>query len=229
MKLSALPFHPTTGDLLPAYRDAYLRGDLSSENTELVDAYLKANKNTADETLNRFYEMKGKGHAVRPVGWVQRQFDLIRTEPKRFRQRAATLVLGGALASGAVFASTNLPDANTPMDNVPVMTDVADMSTDATAASAFRMISVRGRILNENGQPLVGATVWQKGTQRGVSTDAQGNYTLRVPANQATTLQYGYAGYAEEELQVKNSRTENVTLLPSTKKAKPAKKRWLFF
>lgn len=231
MKLSALPFHPTTGDLLPAYRDAYLRGDLSSENTELVDAYLKANKNTADETLNRFYDMKGKGHAVRPVGWVQRQFDLIRTEPKRFRQRAATLLLGGALASGAVFAGTNLPGTSTPTDNVPVMTDVAEMPAEATAASAnaLRMISVRGRILNENGKPLVGATVWQKGTHRGVSTDAQGNYTLRVPASQATTLQYGYAGYAEEELQVKNSRTENVTLLPSAKKAASAKKRWLFF
>lgn len=232
MKLNALPFHPVTGDLLPAYRDAYLRGDLSSVNTELVDAYLKSNKDIADETLTRFYELRGKGHMVRPVGWVQRQFDLIRTEPERFRRRAASLVAVGALMSAAVFAGTNLPTENTPTDNAPVvMTDVLELPAEAGAASAFRTVSVRGRILDENGRPLVGATVWQKGTQRGVSTDANGNYTLRVPAatHEVATLQYAYAGYKEEELQVKASRTENVTLLPNAQSTKSAKKRWLLF
>ncbi|GAB2770106.1 hypothetical protein HNQ93_000432 [Hymenobacter luteus] len=237
MKLSALPFHPATGELLPAYRDAYLRGDLSSANTELVDAYLKSNKDTADETLSRFYELRSKGHTVKPVGWVQRQFDLIRTEPERFRRRAAGMVAVGALMSAAVFAGTNLPTENTPTENTPTdntpvgMTDVLELPAEAGAASAYRTVSVRGRILDENGRPLVGATVWQKGTRRGVSTDANGNYTLRVPAatHEAATLQYAYAGYKEEELKVKTSRTENVTLLPNAQNMKPAKKRWLFF
>jgi hypothetical protein len=227
MKLSATPFHPRTGELLPAYRDAYLRGDLSSENTDLVDAYLKSNKELADETLRRFHEMKTAGHHVKPVGWVQRQFDLMRTEPKRFRQRAATLVVGSALLGSAVFAGTNLPTDHLPTENVPTLTESAEASLEA--ASAIRMVTVRGRILDENGRPLIGATVWQKGTRNGVSTDAAGNYAMRMPANQKATLQYGYAGYAEEELAVKGGAVENVTLVPREAQSRPAKKRWLLF
>lgn len=222
MKLSATPFHPTTGQLLPAYRDAYLRGDLTSDNTALVDAYLKANAQTADETLRRFHEMKNVGHTVKPVGWVQRQFDLIRTEPERFRRRAAGLVMMGALVGSAVFAGTNLPSATT-----PVLTEAEAAAAPAEAA-ALRMVSVKGRILDENGKPLVGATVWQKGTRNGVSTDASGNYSMRVPAHQKATLQYGYGGYAEEETTVTGGRIENITLVPREGQ-KAAKKRWLFF
>ncbi|MET4108691.1 carboxypeptidase-like regulatory domain-containing protein [Hymenobacter sp. UYP22] len=229
MKLSAYPFHSSTGELLPAYRDAYLRGDLSSENTALVDGFLKEHKEKGDEVLRRFYEMSQKGHTVQPVGWVQRQFDLIRTEPERFRRRAASLLIGGVVVSGAVFASNNLPTAvNTPTENTPVVTDAIEMPVEAGTTSAVRMVAVKGRILDENGHPLIGATVLQKGTHRGVSTDAEGNYTLRLPANQKSTLQYGYAGYSEEEMLVRSGATANVTLLP--KAGKPvAKKRWLFF
>lgn len=180
----------------------------------------------ADDTLRRYYEMKQAGDAVRPVGWVQRQFDLIRTEPERFRRRAATLVTAGALLGGAVFAGTNLP---TPASEAPALANPAE-ATVAEAAS-LRLVTVRGRILDENGHPLVGATVLRKGTRMGVSTDAQGHYALRVPAGQAATLQYAYGGYAEEELQVKAGAVENVTLLPRTEQAEaPAKKRrWLLF
>ena len=223
MKLSATPFHPVTGELLPAYRDAYLRGDLSSQNTELVDAFLKSDKQLADETLNRFYELKQKGHQVKPVGWVQRQFDMIRTEPERFRRRAGSLIMGAALVSGAVFAGTNLP--NTPTEVLPATSELAE-SADATS---LRVATVAGRILDENGKPLVGATVWVKGTRTGVSTDADGQYQLRMAAGQPATLQYAYAGYKEEEVIRSKGGTANVTLLPRTGKAVTAKKRWLFF
>lgn len=225
MKLSANPFHPKTGKLLPAYRDAYLRGDLSSENTAAVDAYIKANSAYADETLNRFYELKQLGHSVKPVGWVQRQFDLIRTEPQRFRRRAASLVVGSAMIGGAVFAGSSLPKSGETV--LPAVSETAEAASVASL-NAATTVTVRGRILDENGKPLVGATVLQKGTSRGVSTDEKGNYTLRIPAGQAATLQYGYAGYSDDEVQVKGGAVENMTLLPRAEK--PAKKhRWLFF
>lgn len=228
MKLSTTPFHPQTGELRPAYRDAYLRGDLSGDNTALVDAYLQANPDLADATLRRFYELKNNGHQVKPVGWVQRQFELIRTEPERFRRRAATLVVGTALLGSAVFAGTNLPTANTPTDNLPTLT-ADDLTAEAGADKAVRLVNVRGRILDENGRPLVGATVLRKGTRTGVSTDATGSYTLRVPAGQANTLQYAYAGYREEEMRILGGRTEDVTLLPREAAPAKTKKRWLFF
>jgi len=227
MKLSAHPFHPVTGDLLPTYRDAYLRGDLSSKNTEAVDAYLKSNSRYGDATLRRYYELKQSGHSVKPTGWVYRQFELIRTEPQRFRRRATSLVAGSALLGGAVFAGTNLPTSNMPTEAVP--TEVAsamsaEASSEAMAASAMRMTSVKGRILDENGKPLVGATVIDKTSGRGVSTDASGNYVLPVLASSTPLIQYGYAGYGEEEVQLKSRGTYNVTLVP--REVSPKKRSW---
>ncbi|QNH62348.1 carboxypeptidase-like regulatory domain-containing protein [Hymenobacter sediminicola] len=225
MKLSATPFHPVTGELLPTYRDAYLRGDLSSKNTEAVDNYLKANSQYGDATLRRYFELNQAGHAVKPIGWVQRQFDLIRTEPQRFRRRAASLVAGSVLVGGAVFAGANLPTA--PSENLPTETPTELVEAASAEAAALRMTSVRGRILDENGKPLIGATVLDKSSGRGVTTDASGNYVLPVAANQAPLLQYGYAGYSEEEVQMKGRGTHNVTLLPREAAAK--KRRWWQF
>lgn len=211
MNLTASPFHPQTGELLPVYRDAYLRADLSPANTRAVDAYLKLNAHRADEILRRYYQMKQDGEQVRPVGWVQRQFELLRTQPQRLRRRAATLVAGAALVGGAVFAGSDLPMAG-------------------VEAAGLRMRTVQGRILGENGQPLVGATVLLKGTPRGVSTNAQGEYTLLVPADRPSTLAYGYGGYESDEVQVRGGQTENVTLVPRDEPAHPKKaKRWLLF
>ena len=237
MKLSAHPFHPVTGDLLPTYRDAYLRGDLTSKNTAAVDAYLKANSKHGDATLRRYYELNQAGHQVQPLGWVARQFELIRTEPQRLRRRATSLVAGSAMLGGAVFAGTNLPTnehASTtvtatelPAELLASSESSTSASASASAASTLRLSSVRGRILDENGQPLVGATVIDKVSGRGVSTDAAGNYTLLVPMAQTPVLQYGYAGYSEEEIKLTGRGTQNVTLLPRQQQAK--KHHWWQF
>jgi hypothetical protein len=229
MSLTTHPFHPATGELLASHRDAYLRGDLSGKNTELVDAYFKANPEQGGEAYQRFYAMKEKGHAVRPVGWLQNQFDLIRTEPARFRQRAGGLVLVAALIGGAAFASTNLPTktgAEMPTASI-TGTSAAGMETSAEA-SAMKMTTVNGRILDENGRPLIGATILDKTSGRGVSTDAQGNYTLAVPATRAAHLQFGYGGYSEEEVDVKGQGTHNMTLVPRTD-VKKVKRHWWSF
>ena len=232
MALTAHPFHPVTQELLPGYRDAYLRGDLSGKNTELVDAYLKANPAKGGEAFQRFHALKAKGHDVRPVGWLQHQFDLIRTEPARFRKRAGSIVLVAALLSGAAFAGTNLH--STASATLPTSAEVAgtgeSLSKVAEATAATKMTTVTGRILDENGRPLIGATILDKSRGRGVSTDAQGNYSLTVPANQVSKLQVGYGGYSEEELQVqvKGYSIQNVTLVPQAK-TKAKKHHWWQF
>ncbi|MCB2378507.1 carboxypeptidase-like regulatory domain-containing protein [Hymenobacter sp. BT635] len=233
MALTAYPFHPVTGELLPTYRDAYLRGDLSGHNADLVDAYLKANPNAGDEALKRFYTLRAAGHTVRPVGWLQHQFHLMRTEPVRFRRRAGSIVLVGALLSGAVLAGTSLPskDARVGVPSATLaMAASEEMSSVAAEAAAKKMAVVNGRILDENGRPLVGATVLDKTSGRGVTTNAQGTYSLLVPANQTSKLQFGYGGYTEDEVQVKGRSVQNVTLLPRTDAVAKVKKRhwWNF-
>ncbi|WBA43958.1 carboxypeptidase-like regulatory domain-containing protein [Hymenobacter canadensis] len=235
MSLTSHPFHPVTQELLPGYRDAYLRGDLSGKNNDLVNTYFKANPDKGVEAFQRFHTLKEKGHDVRPVGWLQHQFDLIRTEPVRFRQRAASMLLVAGLVGGAAFASNNR--SATPAVSLrssvlkPVTAEEVTAATEAAEATAAlaSMSTITGRILDENGHALVGATVIDKESGRGVSTDIQGNYSLAVPTNRTSTLQVGYGGYSEDELQVKGRSVQNVTLLPRLALAKQRKSHWWQF
>lgn len=41
-------------------------------------------------------------------------------------------------------------------------------------------ITVRGYVDDETGEPLIGATVMEKGTSNGTATDIDGNFTINV-------------------------------------------------
>ena len=74
-------------------------------------------------------------------------------------------------------------------------------------------ISVIGRVLDENGQPLAGAGVFDKADKtNGVVTDIDGKYTISVPAN--ATLIFNFLNYKEEEIALGGRRTLDVKLEP---------------
>lgn len=230
MKLTASPFDDVTGELLPVYRDAYLRGDLSKASARAVEAYLHRDADKAHETLSRWQHLRAADEAETAPTWVQKQLLYIRTEPVRFRRRATGLVASAVLVGTMVFAGTRLPSERTPLSDgtptemTPAVAD-AGMLASAEASSSRAMLTVRGRILDENGEPLVGATVLQPGSYRGTSTNAQGEYVLQVPAG-TTALQYGYGGYQDAEMSVKTSGSADVTLQP---RAKTGKRHWWQF
>ncbi|MBC6990253.1 carboxypeptidase-like regulatory domain-containing protein [Hymenobacter sp. BT491] len=87
----------------------------------------------------------------------------------------------------------------------------APAETVAEATPANVMLS--GRILDEEGEPLAGATVFLKGSKKGTSTDAKGNYSLEAPAGD-NTLVYGYAGYDDKEAHVRNGAPTIISLQP---------------
>ncbi|MGI6049099.1 MAG: carboxypeptidase-like regulatory domain-containing protein, partial [Petrimonas sp.] len=62
-------------------------------------------------------------------------------------------------------------------------------------------IQVRGTVVDEQGEPLIGATVQIKGTAQGTVTDANGNFTLSAPAT--GTLVVSYVGYQTQEVGVR--------------------------
>ncbi|MBQ0048656.1 MAG: TonB-dependent receptor [Bacteroidales bacterium] len=63
-----------------------------------------------------------------------------------------------------------------------------------TASMAFAQQTVTGVVTDaETGDPLIGASVRIPGTSQGVVTDANGKFTLAVPAN-TRTLQFSYMG-----------------------------------
>jgi TonB-linked SusC/RagA family outer membrane protein len=74
--------------------------------------------------------------------------------------------------------------------------------------------TVTGKVTDAgNGQGLPGVTVLVKGTSVGTSTDAEGQYSLNVPAN-ATTLAFSFIGYATVERTLTNAPVINVGLQP---------------
>lgn len=56
--------------------------------------------------------------------------------------------------------------------------------------------TVGGQVLDENGEPVIGATVTLKGTKTAVVTDVDGKFSLKVPAG--STLVITYLGYADK-------------------------------
>lgn len=227
MALTANPFHPATGELLPSYRDAYLRGDLSSKNTELVDAYFQANPRKGTEAFTRFHAMQTTGHQVRPVGWLNQQLHLLRTEPARFRRRAGSLVLVGALISGAVFAASGpVATSKDLFAATPAVVSSPESAEMLAPEAATALTTISGRILNEKGQPLAGATILDKRNGRGVSTDATGKYSFTVPRNQSVQLQFGYGGYQEAEVLAHGRNLNDITLQP---RPNLKKKHWWQF
>lgn len=80
----------------------------------------------------------------------------------------------------------------------------------ATAPAAKKR-AVTGRLLDENGEPLIGASVRVKGSNVGVLTDADGNYTIDADSDHPV-LQYSCVGYKPAEAKV-NADKETVTSL----------------
>ena len=58
-------------------------------------------------------------------------------------------------------------------------------------------------ISEEDGQPVVGASVLVKGTNLGTITDVDGNFTLSSVPSSAKTLQLYYIGMQKQEVAIK--------------------------
>ncbi|MDJ0365997.1 carboxypeptidase-like regulatory domain-containing protein [Hymenobacter sp. H14-R3] len=96
----------------------------------------------------------------------------------------------------------------------PVAEEVAVPAPEPAAAPAAPTTRTQaGRILDENGRPLVGATVLLRGSGKGTSTDASGSYSLEVPTG-SNTFSVGYGGYEDETATSSDGQPLNVTLLP---------------
>ena len=67
------------------------------------------------------------------------------------------------------------------------------------AASAAAQRYVSGKVLDADNGPLAGATVFVKENRAiGMTTDAEGNYRLRLPDGKAYTLQASFIGYVTQ-------------------------------
>ena len=70
--------------------------------------------------------------------------------------------------------------------------------------------AITGTVVDENGNPLPGATVLVKGTSSGVASDFDGNYS--ITANEGDTLVFSFIGFSPNEVTVGASNIIDVSI-----------------
>jgi CarboxypepD_reg-like domain len=142
------------------------------------------------------------------------------TEESKPEAEAPAATPVGKAATPAKPAATTATTAAAPATEAPAVASVEEPvavepvpAAPAAAEAAPATVTMSGRILDENGRPMAGATVMARGSKKVVGTDANGNYSIEVPAGE-NTLVYGYGGYEDQEVRTRSTQPQNVTLLP---------------
>ncbi len=77
-------------------------------------------------------------------------------------------------------------------------------------------INIKGTVTDENGEKLPGVSVTVKGTTRGSTTNANGEYSISVPDDKVV-LAFSFVGYLPQEVLVGNRTNINITLKVDSK------------
>lgn len=94
-----------------------------------------------------------------------------------------------------------------------VITVSIDKRTAAKVNRANR--NIRGTVLDTEGEPLIGAYVILEGTEAGVVTDINGNFTIHVSGSDPV-LAVSYVGMISQKIKVGNRNNLSITLQPNT-------------
>ncbi|MBC3788470.1 SusC/RagA family TonB-linked outer membrane protein [Spirosoma utsteinense] len=90
-------------------------------------------------------------------------------------------------------------------------------STTQRSNEAAQDVQLTGQVTGDNGEGLPGVNIQIKSTNRGTTTDVNGNYKLTVPEGSGTTLVFSFIGYGTKEVAVGNQSAINVTLIADNK------------
>ena len=81
---------------------------------------------------------------------------------------------------------------------------------------AMAQVLVRGTVVDQTGESVIGASIQVKGTTQGTITDIDGKFSLGVP-NKKSIIVISFIGYATKELQVDTSKPMSIVLEEDTK------------
>lgn len=101
-------------------------------------------------------------------------------------------------------------DSNAVVNSI-LIEQASAIGTDEKSRRAEAIVT--GKITDEDGNGIVGASVTVKGTSVGVTTNSNGNYSLSIPDNISNpVLLFSYIGYTNQEIALEGRRTLNVVL-----------------
>ncbi|MDR1718175.1 MAG: TonB-dependent receptor [Prevotella sp.] len=89
---------------------------------------------------------------------------------------------------------------------LPTLADNNEKDSQIT----HQQIQITGVVRDTNGDPIIGASISEKGTTNGTLTDAEGRFTLSVLAN--ATLRVSYLGFVTREIEAVSGKTLDVIL-----------------
>ena len=101
--------------------------------------------------------------------------------------------------------------------NPPVQTTKkAPIKVVDLSDSCASPVVVRGMVIDaENKEPMIGAAVFIDGTNKGIATDIDGQFALKVPSD--TSLVISYIGYKKQKVHVSSLlRSENNVIILKT-------------
>lgn len=77
---------------------------------------------------------------------------------------------------------------------LPTLAASETLSSPKVEEAQQSEITVKGTVVDDAGEPVIGATIMEKGTRNGTVTDIDGNYVIKVKRNAQLTISYlGYA------------------------------------
>ncbi|MFL1682817.1 TonB-dependent receptor [Coprobacter secundus] len=71
--------------------------------------------------------------------------------------------------------------------------------------TSTQSFTLKGKVTNSEGEPLIGVTVLAKNSKNGTATDFDGNFSIRIN-DKNTSLQFTYVGYKQENVQIKDHK-----------------------
>lgn len=74
---------------------------------------------------------------------------------------------------------------------------------------------IRGRVLSEDGEPLIGASVQKKGTTQGTVTDLDGMFSLQLQVKDVISV--SFLGYTTQEVTIKDRKLLTITMREDNK------------
>ena len=103
----------------------------------------------------------------------------------------------------------------TPLYADAALPEMRPGTSEGIAAVQQSTVTVKGRVTDANGEPIIGANVLIEGTtNQGAITDIDGNFSLKASVGQ--TLKISYIGYLSRTVRVTGEGTMNIVLREDT-------------
>ena len=224
LMLSVMALPPGYAQSLAAYADNKSSDNIRPRNELQTSSLQDALKDLeAQHGVHIIYNVKAvedKGTVVRyhlssPVeASLRNMLHPLGLRFEEVKENVYVVMMPGEAPSDPAAKRSNDVTAETSLSSASV-----DFKSDFSARKflvsdiARTALGISGRVTNETGETLVGASVILKGTSIGTTTDVSGNYNFDVP-NGDGILVFSYIGYATQEVAINNRQIINVTLMP---------------